>query len=49
MSKRNQAPATTGESGPKIAKSKRASQRKETEHPVFQPNAAGIDIGAREI
>jgi len=49
MSKRNQAPATSGESGPKIARSKRASQRKEAAHPVFQPNAAGIDIGAREI
>jgi len=49
MSKRNQPPATAGKSGPKIAKSKRASQRKETKHPVFQPNAAGIDIGAREI
>src|SRR5262245_46027281 len=24
-------------------------QRKEAGHPVFQPNAAGIDIGAREI
>jgi hypothetical protein len=37
-------------SGLKVAKSKRASQRKESAHTaVFQPNAAGIDIGAREI
>jgi transposase len=45
----NQQRAATGGSGPKIATSKRASQGKETGHPVFQPNAAGIDIGAREI
>jgi len=32
-----------------VARSKRASQRKEVEHAMFQPNAAGIDIGAREI
>ena len=49
MSKPDQPPASNGESGPRIAKSKRASQRKEKVHPVFQPNAAGIDIGAREI
>ncbi len=49
MSKTNQPSATTGETGPKIAKSKRAGQRKAAENPVFQPNAAGIDIGAREI
>ena len=49
MSKPDQPPASNDESGPRIAKSKRASQRKEKVHPVFQPNAAGIDIGAREI
>lgn len=49
MSKPNQQSATTGKSGPKVAKSKRASQGKETAPPMFQPNAAGIDIGAREI
>jgi transposase len=49
MSKPSQPPATTGKSGPKAAKSKRASQGKETAPPAFQPNAAGIDIGAREI
>ena len=48
-SNQQQAEASTGKPGPKIAKSKRAGQRKETDHPVFQPNAAGIDIGAREI
>ena len=42
-------PASTGEAGPTIAKSKRGSQQKTTEQAVFQPNAAGIDIGAREI
>jgi transposase len=46
MSKTNQHPAAAG---PKVANSKRASQRIEAEHPVFQPHAAGIDIGAREI
>ncbi|MEO5937169.1 MAG: IS110 family transposase [Terriglobales bacterium] len=49
MSKTKQPSATTGESGLKIAQSKRASQRKEAANPVFQPNAAGIDVGAREI
>ena len=48
MSKTKQ-PSETGKQEPKIASSKRASQRKEVAHPVFQPNAAGIDIGAREI
>jgi transposase len=49
MSKPSQPSAATGRPEPKIAGSKRASQRKETAHPVLQPNAAGIDIGAREI
>ena len=49
MSKPKQQPATTGKSGPKVASSKRASQRKDAVHSVFQPHAAGIDIGAREI
>ena len=48
MSKPHQ-PPSTADSGPKAAKSKRASQRKQAELPVFQLNAAGIDIGAREI
>ena len=47
--KQKQAEASTGQPGPKVAKSKRTSQRQEIAHPVFQPNAAGIDIGAREI
>jgi transposase len=48
MSKTKQ-PVATGKTEPRVAGSKRASQRKEAGHPVFQPNAAGIDIGAREI
>jgi hypothetical protein len=48
MSKPNQKSATD-KAGPKIANSKRAGQRKGMNRPVFQPNAAGIDIGAREI
>jgi hypothetical protein len=48
MSKPNQKSATD-RSGPKIANRKRAGQRKEMDRPVFQPHAAGIDIGAREI
>jgi transposase len=39
----------TSELGPKVANSKRTRQRKSDDHPVFQPHAAGIDIGAREI
>jgi transposase len=49
MSEPTQEPAAAGKPEPKIAKNKRASQRKETAPSVFQPNAAGIDIGAREI
>jgi transposase len=49
MSKPKQQPAATGKSGPKVASSKRASRRKDAVHSVFQADAAGIDIGAREI
>ena len=49
MSKPNQQSAMIGKPGPKIATSKRAGQQKQVEPSVFQPNAAGIDIGAREI
>lgn len=49
MSKPNPRATAGGKPEPKIAQSKRAGQRKETEPSVFQPNAAGIDIGAREI
>jgi transposase len=42
-------PASTGGAGPRIAPSKRGSQKKEAGQAAFQPNAAGIDIGAREI
>ena len=49
MSKPNQQAAAIGKPGSKIAHSKRAGQQKQVEQSVFQPNAAGIDIGAREI
>ncbi len=50
MSKPNEQSTATGQSGLTVAKSKKAGKRKEAGHPaVFQPNAAGIDIGAREI
>ena len=50
MSKPKQAgEASTPGPGPKAAKSKRAKQRPESDPPLYQPNAAGIDIGAREI
>jgi len=42
-------PACSGRVGLTIAKSKRGSPKKATEQAVFQPNAGGIDIGAREI
>jgi transposase len=41
-------PSTT-ESKPQAARGKRASRGKQMDRPVFEPNAAGIDIGAREI
>jgi transposase len=49
MVKRNQQPAATSKPGPPVANSYRGGQPKDGGHPVFQPNAAGIDIGAREI
>lgn len=42
-------PAKIGGVGPEIAQSKQGSQKKQGERAVFQPNAGGIDIGAREI
>jgi transposase len=42
-------PVATGKPGRGMVGSRRASQGKETSQAVFQPNAAGIDIGAREI
>lgn len=49
MSKQNEQSTAPDQSGLKVAKSK-AGKRKEAVHTaVFQPNAAGIDIGAREI
>lgn len=50
MSKPNEQSTAADQAGLKVAKSKRASKRKEAVHTaVFQPSAAGIDIGAREI
>jgi transposase len=50
MSKPNEQSTATDQSGLKVAKSKKASSRKgAVQAAVFQPNAAGIDIGAREI
>jgi len=48
MSNPNQQ-STTSQSGPKVARSKRAGRGKPVDRPLFEPNAAGIDIGAREI
>ena len=49
MSKSKQQPAITGGPSPALAKSKRGGEQKPVEQAAFQPNAAGIDIGAREI
>jgi transposase len=50
VSKPNEQSTATDKSGLKVAKSKKASNRKEVvQAAVFQPNGAGIDIGAREI
>ncbi len=49
MSNPNQTQSTTSQSGPRVARSKRAGRSKPGDGPLFEPNAAGIDIGAREI
>ena len=53
MSKSKQQSGATNQSGLQVATKKRANkqgvQQKEAECPVLEPNAAGIDIGAREI
>jgi transposase len=49
ISKPKQESPATGKSGPSVAHRKRSSQRKEIEPQLFEANAAGIDIGAREI
>ena len=52
MSKKTQQQAVRGGQGPVPAKSKRNKQSNrsgQSDRPVFEPNAAGIDIGAREI
>ncbi len=48
MSK-SKGPASAGRAGLTIAESKRGSQKKVVEQAVFEPNACGIDVGAREI
>src|SRR6185437_5800998 len=42
-------PSVTAQSSPRVARSKRASRGTQTDGPRFEANAAGIDIGAREI
>jgi hypothetical protein len=52
MSNTNQQQATTIRPAVKVVGNKRAKQRKDAGQPggpAFEPNAAGIDIGAREI
>jgi transposase len=49
MSKPNHQAVASNQPGPKVATSKRNSQGKGAAPSVFQPNAGGIDIGAREI
>jgi transposase len=49
MLKANQQAAASGKPASRAANSKRTGDQQEAQHPMFQPNAAGIDIGAREI
>src|SRR5215471_21543989 len=49
MSKLKQQPDTGRQPGPKIAHRKRTRPEQQGTPSVIQPNAAGIDIGAREI
>jgi transposase len=49
MSKHIHQSAGSSKPGPTVATSKRNSQGKDAGPSIFQPNAAGIDIGAREI
>jgi transposase len=48
-SKKTQQQEVRGSRSPVPAKSKRKKQHGQLDRPVFEPNAAGIDIGAREI
>jgi hypothetical protein len=51
MSKENQQPAKSGVGKNEVSKSKRRRRRKGMcleDRPILEPNAAGIDIGARE-
>ena len=49
MSKSKQQAAVADKAGPKAVTGKRAGQGRDVAQPVFHPDAAGIDIGAREI
>lgn len=49
MSKKTLKPEVRGSRGPIPAKSKRNKRPNQPDRSVFEPNAAGIDIGAREI
>lgn len=49
MSNANQQQSTSSLSQPKVARSKRAGRTQHMDSPLFEPNAAGIEIGAREI
>ena len=49
MSNPNQQQSITGQSEPKVARSRRAGQAKSVDHPLFEPNASGSDLGAKEI
>jgi len=49
MSKPKQPSDTSNQPGPKVAHRKRTRPQQQETPSVFQPNAAGIDIGAREI
>src|SRR5260370_3530686 len=52
MSKEYKEPAKSGDGKTETSKSKRGRRRKGMcleDRPVLEPNAAGIDIGAREI
>ena len=50
MSNPKQQQSTTSQAGPQVARGKKAGRgKKQMDTPLFEPNAAGIDIGAREI
>lgn len=49
MSNPKQPQSTASQTEPKRIKRRRSRQKKPIDRPLFEPNAAGIDIGAREI